>query len=317
MENDQYGNVFPLELYVTTSEKHPVHVQITSPKWTQPSVSESVTVSPGQVVRVKVSDEFRMKGSLKSSKVLLVKSDGDIAVYGGNKEDYSNDVFCGIPTDALGNEYYAMCYGPAFRKTELGVAATQDNTVVKVTLPKSPNMTVTYNSKTYHGGDVITVNLDKYENFQLQSVGDLTGAHIVATHPVSAYSGNIKTNIGSGKWQDHLVEQLTPVDTWGKKFVTAPIPKRTVGDYFRIVASEDNTVVNIAGMPSITLAKPCTPTKSIDGDGLDNDCDGKIDEELCTTDNNKQDDDGDGKFDEDCTDPTPGTFNVLKYFIMN
>lgn len=255
MENDEYGNVFPLELYVTTSEKHPVHVTITSPKWTKPSVSESVTVTPGQVVRVKISDEFRMKGSLKSSKALLVKSDGDIAVYGGNKEDYSNDVFCGIPTDALGNEYYAMCYGPATRKTELGVAATQDNTVVKITLPKAPNMTVTYNSKTYHGGDMITINLDKYENFQLQSIGDLTGAHIEATHPVSAYSGNIKTNIGTGKFQDHLVEQLTPVDTWGKKFVTAPIPKRTVGDYFRVVASEDNTVVKIAGMPSFTLAK--------------------------------------------------------------
>ncbi|CAG2185606.1 unnamed protein product [Mytilus edulis] len=255
MENDEYGNVFPLELYVTTSEKHPVHVTITSPKWTKPSVSETVTVTPGQVVRVNISDEFRMKGSLKSSKALLVKSDGDIAVYGGNKEDYSNDVFCGIPTDALGNEYYAMCYGPAYRKTELGVAATQDNTVVKVTLPKAPNMTVTYNSKTYHGGDMITINLDKYENFQLQSIGDLTGAHIEATHPVSAYSGNIKTNIGTGKFQDHLVEQLTPVDTWGKKFVTAPIPKRTVGDYFRVVASEDNTVVKIAGMPSFTLAK--------------------------------------------------------------
>ncbi|CAG2185511.1 unnamed protein product [Mytilus edulis] len=32
----------------------------------------------------------------------------------------------------------------------------------------------------------------------------------------------------------------------GRKFMTAPIPKRTVGNYFRIVASEDNTEVRIA-----------------------------------------------------------------------
>ena len=255
MENDQYGSVFPLELYVTTAEKRDVHVKITSPKWSQPPISKTITVKAGQVVRVKIDDAFRMKGSVKSSKAILVDSDGDISVYGGNKEDYSNDVFCGIPVDALGNEYYAMCYGPAFRKTEIGVAATEDGTIVKVTLPKSPNMTVTFGGKTYHGGEKITIPLDKYENFQLQSIGDLTGAHIESNHPISAYSGNIKTNIGSGKWQDHLVEQLTPVDTWGKRFVTAPIPKRTTGDYFRIVASEDNTVINIAGMPSFTLAK--------------------------------------------------------------
>ncbi|XP_076113353.1 uncharacterized protein LOC143081005, partial [Mytilus galloprovincialis] len=101
-----------------------------------------------------------------------------------------------------------------------------------------------------------------YENFQLQSIGDLTGAHIEGTRPIAAYSGNIKTNIGTGRFQDHLVEQLTPVDTWGRKFMTAPIPKRTVGDYFRIVASEDNTEVRIAGLPSLILQKRVT---GIDG----------------------------------------------------
>ncbi|XP_063442489.1 uncharacterized protein LOC134722792 [Mytilus trossulus] len=257
METGNAGNIhdIPLELYVTTTEKHTVLFKITSPKWTQPAVSEFISVSPGQVARVIISDEFRMRGSLKSSKVLLVKSDDDLVVYGGNKDHYSNDLFYGIPIDALGNEYYALCYGPGFLKTQLGVAATQDNTVVNVTLPNAPNITVTYNSKTYQGGEVITVNLDEYENFQLQSVGDLTGAHIESTHPISAYSGNIKTNIGTGRFGDHLVEQLTPVDTWRRKFMTAPIPKRTVGDYFRIVASEDNTEVRIAGLPSLILAK--------------------------------------------------------------
>ena len=83
MENDQYGSVFPLELYVTTAEKRDVHVKITSPKWSQPPVSKTITVKAGQVVRVKIDDAFRMKGSVKSSKAILVDSDGDISVYGG------------------------------------------------------------------------------------------------------------------------------------------------------------------------------------------------------------------------------------------
>lgn len=43
------------------------------------------------------------------------------------------------------------------------------------------------------------------------------------------------------------------------------------------------------------IAETCTPTETEQGDGVDNDCDGKIDEELY----NGQDDDGDGKIDED------------------
>jgi len=32
----------------------------------------------------------------------------------------------------------------------------------------------------------------------------------------------------------------------------------------------------------------CVPTVSVAGDGIDNDCDNKIDEELCTPDNNQK-----------------------------
>jgi CUB/sushi domain-containing protein len=141
-------------------------------------------------------------------------------------------------------------------KTELGVASTEDSTTVSVTLPtKNKSLTVDYGGKLYKAGETIQVKLNKYQTLQLQSSSDLTGAHIVADKAVAAFSGNIKTNIGNGTFADHLVEQLTPVDTWGKKFVTAPIPKRTTGDYFRVVASEDNTEVQITGMAPLKIPK--------------------------------------------------------------
>ena len=35
----------------------------------------------------------------------------------------------------------------------------------------------------------------------------------------------------------------------------------------------------------ILFIKNCKPTPSLPGDGIDNDCDNKIDEELCTPEN--------------------------------
>ena len=52
------------------------------------------------------------------------------------------------------------------------------------------------------------------------------------------------------------------------------------------------------GMRLAPINAPCTPTSADKiNDGLDNDCDGEIDEEICA---DGVDDDGDGRVDEDC-----------------
>ncbi|KAJ8316017.1 hypothetical protein KUTeg_006031 [Tegillarca granosa] len=351
MENDIYGSDFPLELYITTPGKKDVHVTVTSPKWSKPQIDETFTVTPGKVEKLNISQVFRMIGSEKSSKALLIKADDDIVVYGGNKESYSNDVFVGLPTDVLGTEYYSVCYSPAFRKTELGVAVISDGTTLKITLPTSdPNLNVTYNNVDYFAGDTITAMLDKYDTIQLQSKSD---------KPVSAYSGNIKTNIGavgqaSDATQFVLSQQnlsepadpsmmiIPPYELFGSDYTFAT-PEYSHPEYYdyqnefmMVVKDKEKdgllldekplTSVNwnkISGYvtvskgshnvrhvnPTVIFAgylyghayhesyafptgmrlakinKPCVKTTQVDGDGLDNDCDGKIDEEDCTAQN--------------------------------
>ena len=116
---------------------------------------------------------------------------------------------------------------------------------------------VTYSGHTYYQSNTITETLDRFDTWQIVNTGgDLTGAHITSNKPVGVFSGNKKTNIGSGTSSDHLVEMWYPVERWGKEFVTIPIPQRTVGDRFRFVASEGSTTIEITGghTATITLA---------------------------------------------------------------
>ncbi|XP_052252891.1 uncharacterized protein LOC127859481 isoform X4 [Dreissena polymorpha] len=458
---------FDLELYCTTQQTTPVTVHVTTPLWNNPRVDETFTVIDGNVTKIIISASLRMTGSGVDTKGIHVSADAEVACYGANKETTSNDVYLGLPVDALGMDYYTVSHSPPENMAEIGIAGTEDGTTVSITLPAGHGpLSVTFQGKTYHEGETISVTLDRFKTLQLQSKGDLTGTHIVTSKPVAVFSGNIKTNVGTGTFSDHLVEQMVPADRWGKEFVTAPIPGRTVGDVFRVVAKANGTVVSITGRPPITLnagesrefeipsdqyahitstepvmiaqfvksqltsaepadpsmilvppleqfgsdytfttpeysrpdygnasiyryqnefmivakksdiggllldGKPfpqstwkdipgtnlvgtyltlphgphtvrhsdplstfggylyghayresygfptgmrtaliyssnCKPTPTVPGDGIDNDCDNKIDEELCTPDNNMNDDDGDGRQDEDCVKTTP------------
>ncbi|XP_061184993.1 uncharacterized protein LOC133193009 [Saccostrea echinata] len=460
MENN--GVSINVELFVTTSRTTTVSVTVDSPKCTNPRISESFSVTAGQVKQLFFSPSIRMAGSSKSSKGIRVKASDEVVIYGVNKERYSCDGFVGLPIDVLSDEYYLVTWYPPSKQSELLVVGVQDSTSVSITVTQHiGSKYINYAGKNYYKGNVIKETIHKYDTWHLVTSGDLTGSYVKSTKPVSVFSGNRKTNIGRGGSSDHLVEQMFPVNTWGKTFATVPIPKRTVGDYFKFIASEDITKVTISGgySSSFTISKAgymvqklisskayckivadkpimvvqfvqsqqssseksdpammiippveqygadytfttpkyslgsynnyfmfiieeskasglridgknfptntkfnkisgtnliggyisisegthtvrhtspiaifggflygqanyetygfttgmrmakvnaiCIPTPTVTGDGIDNDCDGKIDEELCTPENKNKDDDGDGKINEDCAKPPP------------
>lgn len=54
---------------------------------------------------------------------------------------------------------------------------------------------------------------------------------------------------------DHLVEQMTPPNTWGSSFAVMPLATRTGGDTFRFLAASDSTTVIVNGDAVATLDK--------------------------------------------------------------
>lgn len=240
-------NNYEIELFVTTTRTTTVNVQVTAPKYSS-GINEQFTVTSGVVKQLFFTSDLRMSGSSKSDKGILVSADDEVVVYGVNKAPYSNDAFLGLPTDVLGMEYYAVTWYPPSQQCELMVVGVIDGTTVSFTFPSSmPSNAVTYNGNSYSGGSTLTVAIDKFDTVQVTSKQDLTGTYIQSDKKISAFSGNRKTKVGSGGSSDHLVEQLTPVGTWGKNFITVPIPLRTTGDYFKFIASESGTTVTISG----------------------------------------------------------------------
>ncbi|WAR12499.1 FCGBP-like protein [Mya arenaria] len=191
--------------------------------------------------------------------ILLVKyvvvncsATDEVMVYGSNKEKNSNDAFLAYPVDTLGSEYYAVTHSPSEQPCEMMVIGVEDGTTVNITYPNNANVGVTYGKVTYGAGDTQTLTLNRFDTYQAQSVGDLSGAHVVSDKPVVMFSGNQLTNVnpldpnGAGGTRDHMVDQLMPVKTWGKEFGYVATGGRTVGDDIKILVSEDATTIKVS-----------------------------------------------------------------------
>ncbi|KAK3106926.1 hypothetical protein FSP39_003170 [Pinctada imbricata] len=240
------GKLLGNQLFITTSSKSNVVVQVTAPRCNH-FLNETFSLRAGEVKQLTISRDFRLSGTEMTEKGILIKATDDIVIYGINKETYSNDGFLGLPTDVLGKEYFAASYGPATIYCLILIIGIHDDTEVNIKLSGNQDVSVTYNGVTYYKEQSMIVKINRYTTFQIKSRGDLTGTYISANKIISVLSGNKKTKIGSGKSQDHLVEQLISVDKWGKRYIAVPIPERAAGDTYRFIASESDTNIKIWG----------------------------------------------------------------------
>ncbi|XP_033759667.1 uncharacterized protein LOC117341916 [Pecten maximus] len=225
----------------------PVTVDVSAPLFLGYTLSESRTIQKEDYVKVTFNNLIRLDNTEVAPKGILVQSTGEVVVIAVNRETYTNDAFLAIPEPALGTKYYAVSYFPTWYPSQFVVIGTEDNTEVKITLSTNPNADVVqFDNTTYEPGDTILISIDKFDSVQIQSKGDLTGSLIGTDKPVGFLSGNKRTNIGNGtRSSDHLVEYLTPVNKWGSKFASVPIPGRKVGDFYKVVASSTNTILTV------------------------------------------------------------------------
>ena len=228
------------------------------------------TVVPNTPVKVLIDwnlVEATGSESVQQKAIHLV-TDQPVNVYALNWSPNSSEVALIYPTPSLGKEYYTMCYTPHIngngtnsgsgRNSEFLVVASEDNTLVNIT----PSVVTDQNKA---AKTLFTVTLNKGEVYQVQSAnlptpkypgqGDLTGSYITSSKPVAVFSGSLSTTVPGGStvsaW-DHLYEQMPPIQAWGRTFIAVPLKTRHE-DTYRILASQDNTTVQIGSRTPVVI----------------------------------------------------------------
>lgn len=168
------------------------------------------------------------------------------SVYIHQYNEFRSDAALVLPVNSLGREYFTMSYSAYQNRddhypTEFVVVATEDQTTVQI-VPSA---------KTQAGrskGSTHSVVLDRGQSYQVQGGDvsqDLSGSYVKSDKPVAVFSGNRWTQVPNGCGnRDNLLEQMYPIETWGKEFVAVP-SAYTSEDIYRLIAAEDKTTVRI------------------------------------------------------------------------
>jgi RHS repeat-associated protein len=216
----------------------------------------SFHINAGESIQVPISVGELGIGNV-GRRSLRVRALDEISVYALSFMPFGSDAFMALPVDTLGTEHIIASYsgGNGLRSSQLAVVGVENGTTVTIT----PSVTFAGHpagvpfSVTLNAGD--TYGLESGTGLTIfQTAPDLTGTIITATKPVVVYGGHRAIEVPNGfSAANHLVDQLPPMETWGRRFVTVPLATRSNGDTYRFIAGQDGTEVRVDGVLVATL----------------------------------------------------------------
>ena len=245
-----------VKLYITTPETIPVTVTISIPGM---GYFNRATVDPGEVREFTFNGaNYALRNTTDRSKGIIIKAGNErqIFVYGAQDIRHTTDSFLALPPHDIGAISYTYIAAMIHTLDSgtwsgtvvdihalVGIVSGEDDTFLKIT----PNQNVNIGTESIKAGESVLVTLARAETLLIACVGDLTGTKVTSNRPISFFCGDQCPYIPSGvKACDQIVEQLPPVEVWGRQFATAPLKTRMSFDVFRFVASEKATTVSIS-----------------------------------------------------------------------
>jgi hypothetical protein len=197
---------------------------------------------------------------------IRVASDAPVNVYAYHDRAYFSEATLVLPTTILGTDHVVLARtddnGNA--PSELVVLATASATEVEIT-PSA--LTLGFRPP----GVPFTVTLNAGQSLQLQAMGDLSGTRVRSldpTKPLAVFAGALRAQVDCdlGGADDHLYNQVYPLQHWGRDHFVVPFKDRG-GDEVRVVAGTEPATVSVGSAQyplapgQVVVLSVATPTR--------------------------------------------------------
>jgi hypothetical protein len=189
----------------------------------------------------------------KGIKVIVSEGKPGVVVYAHMYASARSTASIILPTSVLERKYQVISFTQTqptattaneFRRSQFSVIAVEDNTIIRIQLRKSGQIS----------GSSYDVELPKAGNiYSFQDPLDLTGTSIESVSvdgsvckKIAVFSGSSSLSIGATGSVDPLYQQCYPVNSWGLSYFITPYKGKNKFT-IRVLAKEDGTIVNVNG----------------------------------------------------------------------
>lgn len=221
-------------------------------------------ISGSTNTQVNLDTDLKLQSVTERKKGIRIKStEGKgMSVVVMSEEFTRADMFLVLPPVHLPNlyEYFAVSVPKEISneedeeliyKSSFAIVASEDNTSVSMFLTQNVDFSIASDIND-NGGDSIATILNEMDTLYVSHIEDLSGSRILANKPLTFVSGHECGKLPADKsYCDQMFEQIPPTSTWGLTFFTAPLSTRHSIDYFKFVASKNNTsITGVCGPPA-------------------------------------------------------------------
>ncbi|MFZ9760318.1 MAG: choice-of-anchor D domain-containing protein [Candidatus Kapaibacteriota bacterium] len=255
MNDNAQAPLNAIEIYVTGSSNTIVTLEVPGQGFSRKKALRALDVVTFSTRDGSVSTAWEVTSSEVPDDIgVHVFADAPISVYVLNAKPVTSEGFLALPTSVWGTEYIHLSYydfNEARRwATGFTVIASEDDTEISILL--RGRGAANTGAKTVKGnrlGKTIKTTLMKGQIFNVKGeastrgVFDMSGTKITANKPIGlvSYVERVMIPATNVNGRDHIVEMLPPVQSWGKRYATVEYKRDNKGDFFRIIASQNQT----------------------------------------------------------------------------
>ncbi len=248
-----------MSVFLTSEVNTSGTIEVIGSGWTQ-----EFTLIANTTLTLDIPGEFRISAiEAIEKKGVYVSVLDEVTAYAYNYLPGSSDGSMLLPLPSLDKEYIVQTWKSDLNNfddhPQFSVLSANDGTEVEITFATDVFLG---GIRLHDAGEVLRYTLDRGDLVYFESELDLTGTVVkivgdgaVNCNKLAVFAGNkdLRTSYLGGAGTDHVYNQLYAVRDWGKEYFVVQHETREIADPVSFLASEDNTLLDITGVPPVVL----------------------------------------------------------------